>query len=296
MSVAQLIVVSFATISNFLVGCSSTTVWQNLFRDADLTFLFYMDGLKYSLNNAHYQTVITHNLCTPIRFFVLRFVESDIKFHPTTGNFTVKEFEYRQEEKTSRPKAVIVWVETSNSSYQRRSWIIYRLSRLVEDNWCQEYIFVYAINHWSFKVLLESSRYYNSAKMIVIARDLRSALFILCYTCHPMSFSRVDTISLSDILQTWYRLYRNMNKFFVLYSGPVNATCGLHHNGFVNLNFSTVCVMVAITEKYNLTLVEFETNVHLNHNPSTIGQVLYSDVHAGGNFNFALGLDICFIF
>ncbi|OXA46677.1 hypothetical protein Fcan01_18158 [Folsomia candida] len=252
----------------------SSTLWQVMFPDADLTFLFtpeFSQLLNVDSDYPYFSSIIKNTQYIPHKLVQLCHQENTF---PHT--YPLKNFGHPNRSKSSRPRVIFLRLDSTESL--KCNYLI----SLAENQFRQEYIFGdIAQPQNNSPCISNAALILSSAKLILFSQKNSTFFTIPCSTCDVIISSQLETIiSLRAVRQAWDILNLNMHKYLVMIKSSVNATCGLNHNGFSNLNTTNFCPVAVIAEKYNLTLLQYHAPSNkVSVNPmKSFGIVLYTKI------------------
>lgn len=163
---------------------------------------------------------------------------------------------YRATEKSARPKAIFLpRLPTAYMKSYGKLKCEYLLV-LADRVYRQDYVFVQTNETTCFT---HSAEVIYSAKFLIYEKSMTLPLLIPCVACNPIVFSKLKSHTLPGIRKAWDVLNSNMHNQLAFVEHSIDATCGLVHTGFVNLDDPYYCYTAAFAEKHNLTLVDVNT-------------------------------------
>lgn len=119
----------------------------------------------------------------------------------------------------------------------------------------QEIIFGYLRSHTDLSCLSYHVDFLGTMKPVIFQDDISSSLFVPCLTCDPLRFSKVMTLSLRGIRQSWDAQNNDIHKYLAFQQDPVEGKCELLQDGLAKVTTFDFCPMVIISERYNLTIL-----------------------------------------
>lgn len=233
----------------------SALLYSGLFLDGDLTFIF-TPTCRQLLDvdtDLPYHAIIEENPFTPIRQIVLCQTKSGFVLPPGSNYFD--DYASRPTERSPRTNSIFVRLQTSP-----------RISSLIGMSKCEYLILSLALVFWHgciFGLILphrdaecfkRAAKLLGRTKLIIFEDNLSKPLLLPCLTCTPITFSKLEIASFSDLRHAWDVQNRDMNKYSVLVMGSTNGTCALINWRHADSTAPKFCELAAVSEKYNLTV------------------------------------------
>lgn len=254
------IILIFLTLSRLSFAIS--TIWTGLFFDTDLTFLYTPTCRKVmdlETDFQYFHDVLDNNPYSPRRNAILcQSTSRRFCFYPAPVRVSFKAYSNRDREKSARSQAIFVQfvrhqinpAAIGNLNECRN--LIYILTSTIRPH----YIFGQIDRHRYLSDFTIITSTIVTTKLILFEESAPTSLLIPCLTCNQFSGAPLDGISLPEIRQAWDAQNRDMHNYMgILNLQSLNATCGLAHKGFANLQFPDFCPIAVIANKYNLTLI-----------------------------------------
>lgn len=188
-----------------------------------------------------------------MRHIVVCHTSTEISTLP--GSLAMGAFIYRDLEKSGRPKAAFIRLDSGIGFID--GWLKCEYLLLFLGNvFRQEFIFGQIVNYHDKACLRGGTYIAGISKLILFDKFLPASFQIPCLTCRPITYSRVRIINIRGIRKLWDANNRDMQEYKVTVLGSTDGTCGLFHWGYVNLEYTHFCPIATIAEKYNLTMVQ----------------------------------------
>lgn len=255
----------FVTKSMLSSYCHST-VWSDLFLDADLSFVFTPNSdnvLDVDTNFPYFQAVRDGNLYTPLRNFVLQqFIFSAMdpfKYFPQ-----LKVYGYRDTEKSARPKVIFIDVVASPRWKLKCVHLILPTDAVFR----QEFVFGHFHSHKDLYCFERHVTFLGTVKLVLFQDCVNSPIFVPCLTCNEIVISKVKTLSLLGIRLAWDAQNTNLHKYVTLLNIPIQGKCALLQDELANFKKLDFCPVRTIAERHNLTVLQLKSGVLVNDNKS----------------------------
>lgn len=260
----------------------SATLWEGLFLDADLIFVFTPEcwkSINVDSDYAYFNFVMAGNPYTPLQNFV---------FCHFPSHFMMLEIFYSQDgykpvEKVARPTATFIPLHRSMGYATIGRLKSELLIHIVDKVLRPSYIFGHTQLYRDGAPSNHIAQFLYKSKLIIFEDSITSPLFIPCLTCHPVVSSRLATmLSLANIRIAWNAQNMNMHKYYLFVNDKVSVKCGLLHIGVANQSYHDVCQVVEIAKKYNLTLLEYKRDFEIFITNPSFGIAIfvkYNEIH-----------------
>lgn len=247
-----------AMISTLLIS-KSWGISDKFFLDADITFIFVSECSKLldiDSNFPYFHSVRILNSYTPLRQITL--CESPIDFHLPTEIESLHDFSHRETGKSARHHTLFIPLNQPRllvSGYLTCEILLH----LVTKEFRPDHVFGKVDLSRDIDCIKRAAVLIGTAKLAIFDDNLTSPLLIPCLTCEPLSFLQLLTFSPTEIYKRWNLLNKNMHKYSVSYStlaeSLVNSACSIPYVNSTNSLDPDFCLVLAIVQKYNLTLI-----------------------------------------
>lgn len=228
------------------------TVWSDLFLDADLTFIFTErhDRLTDLDTDYPYFHIVrvdnsytpVHNLLVPESLYSNIYIMEALKYLRVYG--------YHDTEKSARSKVIFVNLVASLEWKTKCEALILSSA----ESFQQEFVFGYYHGSQDLVCLARHVVFLRTMKLVVFQDSASSALSVPCLTCDDMMFSKMKTLSLLVIRQTWDAHNKDLHKYDILVQISRIGKCAILEDGSLKFGDLDFCPFAIITNKYNLTL------------------------------------------
>lgn len=241
------------------------TVWSGVLLDADLSFIFTQDDhkqLDVKTDFPYFEVVRNDNPYTPLRHLVLN---QSILSKPTNEFLNqLKEHGYHNTEKSPRPK--VIFVNLVGSARWEKNFD--NLIMHAGTTFRQDFVFGHFHSNNDLQCLQRHPKFVGTLKLVLFKNSVTSPLFVPCLTCELMSFSIMKTFTLLGILEAWDTQNKDLHKYLTFLGIPVQGSCSPLQDTFVNIPDMDFCPVATITERYNLTLLQYKPGVGLGGDKS----------------------------
>lgn len=240
---------------------------NELFLDADITFLFTPDCNAADDIPCFYQAITDRYRYTPLRHILLCQTTSGFRY-PNGSLASLMAFD---KEKSARVKAIFLSLDATLGYYPNTIYLKCEiLMKIASLELRQDYIFAHMSRSRDSACLRRHIHVLGTVKLVVFENS-GTHFLVPCLSCNPVILSRLETISWEGIRQTWDFQNSDMHKYTLYLPGLAPATCGLLHGGFENLTDYDICTVATIALKYNLTLIEYKGQIQAYFGDTSFG-------------------------
>lgn len=250
---------SLITIILTLPTSKCSSIWDGIFLDADITFIFISECSKLlDSDSAYFHSVLISNSYTPLRHIVLCETLSD--FHLPIEVDSLHGFAHRESKKSARHRALVIPLIRTRRLETGYLTCEILLHHVIKEFRPHHVFGKLDLSSPNVECIQHAAVLIGTAKLVVFDDSLTSPLLIPCLTCEPIRFLQLSTYSSSEIGTSWDAQNRNMHKYSVSYAtlekSLQNSACYAPYSHCTNSLDADFCLVLGIAEKYNLTLLK----------------------------------------